>query len=55
MTDYPWSFRCSICKKLVNPDDVRSHTEQERAKPTWPGQMTWDRVDQPAPREGTDD
>lgn len=45
MEDYPFDYECSICEELVNPDDVRKHTEEERAKDTWPGYMSWTRVD----------
>lgn len=44
--EHPFKYRCSICSELVRPDDIRAHTEQERAKPTWPGYMSWERVDE---------
>lgn len=46
MNEYGFNYRCSICKDLVHPDNVRNHTEEERAKDTWPGFMSWDRVDE---------
>ena len=46
-SDYHWRYRCSICQEIIRPEDVRSHTEAEKAKPTWPGHMTWSRVDLP--------
>jgi hypothetical protein len=45
MNEYGWDYRCSICQELINPDEVRIHTEKERAKETWPGFMSWERVD----------
>lgn len=47
MNEYPWHYRCSICQMLVEPDDVRAHTEHERSKPGWPGHMSLTRVDGP--------
>lgn len=41
-----WKYRCSLCKQLVDPDDVSKHMAEERAKPTWPGYMSYERVDQ---------
>lgn len=45
MSEYNWAYKCSICGDEVDPDDVRKHTEEERAKDTWPGFMSWSRVD----------
>lgn len=41
MTPLPFHYQCSICGKVFNADDVKKHTDEERAKPTWPGVMSW--------------
>jgi hypothetical protein len=38
-----WSYRCSICKELVEVDDLKEHIAEERAKDDWPGVLTWTR------------
>ena len=45
--EFPWHYQCSICEDLVRPDDVRAHTEFERAKDDWQGWISWSRVDGP--------
>jgi hypothetical protein len=45
MNEYGWNYLCSICQKLVNPDYVRIHVAEERAKETWPGSMSLERID----------
>jgi hypothetical protein len=45
-----WKYRCSLCGRLVHPDDVSKHTAEEREKPTWPGHMSWLRVEDEEPR-----
>jgi len=47
VTGEPWRYRCSLCGATIRPDDVAAHTTEEKAKPTWPGFMTWTRVDDP--------
>lgn len=42
---YGYAFRCSVCNELVAVDDVRAHSIEERAKPTWEGHMVLVRVD----------
>ena len=44
----PWSYECSICHERFAPGgDMTHHANVEREKPTWPGHMTWTRVDDP--------
>ena len=43
MAGESWMYRCSICNELVEVDDLKAHTEAERAKPDWPGTMSWTR------------
>lgn len=40
-----WTYTCGLCGAEVHPDGVRAHTDEERAKPTWPGYLSWTRTD----------
>lgn len=47
MSPISWHYRCSLCGELVHPDNMVAHVKAERAKPTWPGHITWTWVDDP--------
>lgn len=48
MSRYGYRYRCSICGELVDPEGIALHLQAERDKPTWPGVLEWDRVDDDA-------
>ncbi len=43
-TKYAWSYQCSICSAIVIVERVSEHVADEKAKPDWPGYMSWARV-----------
>jgi hypothetical protein len=45
---YPWSYRCSLCASLIDPDDVSAHVDAHRAEANRPGTLSLSRVDHPA-------
>jgi hypothetical protein len=42
---FTWVVRCSVCGLLINPDDCKAHAEMEQAKPSFPGWISFTRVD----------
>jgi hypothetical protein len=39
-----WKYHCSVCGQLVHPANLSAHLAEEKAKPNWPGHLTWTRV-----------
>ena len=42
-----WHYECSICQKVCHADDMARHLEMHRTEPSWPGHISWTRVDHP--------
>lgn len=44
-------YRCSICGGEFGAEQVVEHMEEEKAKPTWPGKLSYTLVGGPFDKE----